>query len=91
MNIETGQMSPCETGALVADLSRNESTEAFLVRYSEMLKAIVTHMAEQGATQDSVRNYVREFANGAWVRREELAQHHAYPVSALIDHAETVP
>lgn len=83
MNIETGQLSPCETGALVADLARGGSTEAFLARYSETLRAIVTRMAEQGATQDQVRGYVREFANGAWVRREELAQHYAW--------ASTVP
>jgi|GEM_PF-4601906 len=83
MNIETGEMAAIDAGALVAELAREESTEAFLARYSETLRAIVTRMAEQGATQDQMRGYVREFANGAWVRREELSQHHTW--------ASTVP
>jgi len=48
-------------------------------------------MAEQGATQDQVRGYVCEFANGAWVRREELSQHHTWASNVPEEVVESVP
>ncbi|MEW9272463.1 hypothetical protein [Gluconobacter oxydans] len=67
-------VTPKGMGALVAEITEGAGDQAFLSKYAEVCRTLVARWKSDGHSQEQVRDFALQFAEGATMRRAKLAR-----------------
>ncbi|WP_317214053.1 hypothetical protein [Gluconobacter sp. GP1] len=68
------RITPKGMGALVAEITEGAGDQAFLSKYEEVCRNLVSRWKSEGHSLEQVRKFAMQYAEGATMRRGELAK-----------------